>query len=87
MRCGTAVKSAQTFGTIQEAIADAFMECVVVAADFEEAMSTVEALSQANAQEMAALSAEAKELGATTRFTAKEAGDAIVCRILPRFKG
>jgi len=56
---------------------DAFVECVGVAADFEETMSTVEALSGANAQDMAALSAEAKDLGATTKFTAKEAGDAM----------
>ncbi len=37
----------------------------------------LEALSQANAQEMAALTAEAKELGAITKFTAQEAGDAM----------
>lgn len=82
-------KSAQAFGTIQNAIAaagiatalkeiaDAYLECVGLAGDFEEAMSNVEALSQANTQEMAALSAQAKELGATTKFTAQEAGDAM----------
>lgn len=82
-------KSAQAFGTIQNAIAaagvavalkeitDAYIECVGVAGNFEETMSTVEALSQANAQEMAALSAQAKELGATTKFTAQQAGDAM----------
>ncbi len=58
-------------------IKDAFMNCVEGAGSFEEAMSTVEALSQANAQDMAALSAEAKELGATTKFTAKESADAM----------
>ena len=51
------------------------MECVGAAGDFQESMSNVEALSQANTQEMAALSAQAKELGATTKFTAQEAGD------------
>lgn len=56
---------------------DAFMDCVEGAGSFEEAMSTVEALSQANARDMAALSAEAKELGATTKFTAKESADAM----------
>lgn len=56
---------------------DAFVECVGVAGDFEETMSTVEALSGANAQDMAALAEEAKDLGATTKFTAKEAGDAM----------
>ena len=82
-------KSAQAFEAVQQAIAaagvavalreitEAYVECVDVAADFEETMSTVEALSQANAQEMAALTAEAKELGATTKFTAQEAGDAM----------
>lgn len=82
-------KSAQAFGTIQQAIAtagiaaalkeiaDAYMECVGIAGDFEEAMSTVEALSQANTQEMAALTEQAKELGATTKFTAQETGDAM----------
>ena len=58
-------------------IKDAFMDCVEGAGSFEEAMSTVKALSQANALEMAALSAEAKELGATTKFTAKESADAM----------
>ena len=82
-------KSAQAFGTIQNAIAaagiatalkeivDAYLECVGAAGDFQEAMSNVEALSQANTQEMAALSAQAKDLGATTKFTAQEAGDAM----------
>ena len=42
-------------------------------------MSNVEALSQANTQEMAALTARARELGATTKFSAQEAGDAMDC--------
>lgn len=62
---------------VLEEIKDAFMDCVEGAGSFEEAMSTVEALSQANARDMAALSAEAKELGATTKFTAKESADAM----------
>lgn len=82
-------RSAQAVGAVQQAIAaagiavalkeiaDAFMECVGVAGDFEETMSTVEALSQANSREMAALSEQAKELGATTKFTAQQAGDAM----------
>lgn len=79
----------EAFGAIQQAIAaagvakalveikDAYMECVSIAGDFEEGMSTVEALSGATAEEMAALKAEAKELGATTKFTALEAADAM----------
>ncbi len=58
-------------------VKDAFVECVGAAGDFEAAMSDVEALSQANNEEMAALSAQAKELGATTKFTAKESADAM----------
>lgn len=58
-------------------IYDAFAECVNVAAEFESTMSTVEALSGASGGEMEELSAKAKELGATTVFTAQEAGDAM----------
>lgn len=73
---GEAIAAAGIAVALKE-IAEAYLECVGIAADFEEAMSTVEALSQANAREMDALTAEAKELGATTKFTAQEAGDAM----------
>lgn len=81
--------STEAFGAIQQAIAsagiaislkeifDAYMECVDIAADFEETMSTVEALSGASAREMGDLTALAKELGATTKFTAKESAEAM----------
>lgn len=81
--------ASEAFGAVQQAIAaagianamkeitGAFVECVGIAGDFEEAMSTVEALSQANEREMSALTAEAKELGAATKFTAKESADAM----------
>ncbi|MCM1439155.1 MAG: phage tail tape measure protein [Roseburia sp.] len=86
---GFGTASVQAFGAIQQAIVaagivkalgeikDAYMECVNAAGDFEERMSTVEALSGASADEMAALTAEAKQLGATTKFTALEAADAM----------
>lgn len=82
-------KSVQAFGAIQSAIAaagvtaamkelaEAYLECVGVAADFQEAMSGVAAISGATAEEMALLSDKAKEMGASTKFTAKEAGDAM----------
>ena len=73
---GQAITAAGVAMAVKE-ITGAFMECVGVAGDFEEAMSAVEALSQANARDMAALAEEAKELGATTKFTAQEAGDAM----------
>lgn len=58
-------------------IKDAFAECVRTAAEYEATMSTVEALSGASAKEMEALSQEAKALGASTVWTAKQAGDAM----------
>ena len=73
---GEAIAAAGIAAALKE-IAEAYLECVGLAGDFEETMSNVEALSQANTQEMAALSSQAKELGATTKFTAQEAGDAM----------
>lgn len=58
-------------------IADAYTECVQVAADFEQAMSAVEAIANSNVSEMSALTAEAKELGATTKFTAQQSANAM----------
>ncbi|WP_050698002.1 phage tail tape measure protein [Anaeromassilibacillus senegalensis] len=81
--------SSEAFSAVQQAIVaagvatalkeiyEAFMECVTIAGDFEEAMSNVEALSGATAMDMADLSAKAKELGATTKFTAQESADAM----------
>ena len=58
-------------------LADAFGECVRAAADFEATMSTVEALSGATASQMQELTDKAKELGATTKFTATESAQAM----------
>lgn len=58
-------------------IAGAFGECVKAAEDFSATMSTVEALSDATASEMEKLSAKAKDLGATTKFTATESAQAM----------
>ena len=87
---GTALEnskgSAQDFGGVFEAlglaatvkeIAAAFRECVQAAEDFEATMSTVESLSGATASEMDNLSAKAKELGATTKYTATESAQAM----------
>lgn len=43
---------------------------------FEATMSKVQAISSATAEQMELLNAKAKEMGATTKFTASEAGDA-----------
>lgn len=58
-------------------IYDGFSDCVLVASEFESTMSTVEALSGANAQQMDTLSDKAKELGATTVFTANQSAEAM----------
>ncbi len=75
-----AVQSALVAAGIADAlgeIKDAYLECVTIAADFQEGMSNVEALSGATAQEMADLMAQAKELGAETKYTALEASEAM----------
>lgn len=58
-------------------IADALMDCVDTFADFQAQMSTVQAISGATGEEMAALAEKAKYMGATTAFTAAEAGQAL----------
>lgn len=60
-----------------KSIADAYSECVEIAGNFEQAMSAVEAIADSNISEMAALTAEAKELGATTKFTAQQSANAM----------
>lgn len=72
----TAIASAGIAEALKE-IVEAYMECVAVSGDFEAGMSNVEALSGATAEELAILTATAKELGATTVFTAQQSADAM----------
>lgn len=58
-------------------IADAYMECINIAGDFEAGMSNVKALSGATAAEMDQLSGKAKQLGADTKFSAQESAEAM----------
>lgn len=60
-----------------EAIATALLECVKAFGEFESQMSTVQAISGASGTQMAALAEKAKYMGATTSFTATEAGQAL----------
>ena len=62
--------------TVEE-IAAALMECVDAFGEFESQMSTVEAISGASSAQMGELTEKAKEMGATTSFTATEAGQAL----------
>ena len=73
---GTAITTAGIEAALKR-ITDEYVECIKIAADFEETMSTVEALSGASEDEMNQLGAFAKELGATTKFTAIESGEAM----------
>ena len=50
---------------------------VKVGSDFEAAMSQVQAISGASAEELDALTAKAKEMGATTKFSASESAEAL----------
>ena len=73
---GTALTAAGIAEGLKK-IEEAYKECVELSMDFNETLSTVEALSGASAEEMEALSAQAKELGATTKYTANEAAEAM----------
>ena len=57
-------------------IADTLYDCVNAFASFDAQMSAVQAISGATGEDMARLSEKAKEMGATTSFTAKQAGEA-----------
>ena len=60
-----------------KAITDALKECVAASADFEKGMSAVGAIASATGGEMEELAAKAKEIGASTKFTAGEAAEAM----------
>lgn len=55
----------------------AYKECVSISMEFGETMSAVEAISGASADDMEVLTQRAKELGATTKFTATESAQAM----------
>ena len=58
-----------------KAIYEGFSECTKVTADFEQQMSNVEAIAGSSEEEIAALTERAKELGASTAFTAQQVGE------------
>lgn len=71
----SALAAAGIAGTVKE-IGAAIRECVNAFAGFDAQMSTVQAISGATASEMDLLSGKAKQMGATTSFTATQAGQA-----------
>lgn len=73
---GTGLKAAAGLGAAGlGALGAAAGSSVTQAANFEQAMANVGAVSRATDADMTRLSAAAKEMGATTAFTAKEAAD------------
>ncbi len=72
-----AALAAAGIGTALNKIADAYQNCIDVSMEFDGTMSTVEALSGANALQMEELSAKAKQLGADTAFTANQSAEAM----------
>lgn len=68
------VQAATAFAGAVTGIASA---AVAVGAPFEAQMSSVQAITMATDQELAALTEKAKEMGATTAFSATEAGEAM----------
>ncbi|MGG0129305.1 phage tail tape measure protein [Bacillus velezensis] len=67
---------AMTSGIAFGALALSLRDAVQVGIDFEKQMSKVQAISGGSAAEIAKLREQAKELGATTVFTASQAADA-----------
>mgnify|MGYP000314798010 FL=1 len=73
----TKTQLAGTLGTLAALGGAIYAGPVKKAAEFEAQMSTVKAISNASAGDMKRLSEEAKHMGATTQFTAVEAGKAL----------
>ncbi len=75
---GDAIKGAgEKFMPLSAAAAAGLGASVKLAADFDSQMSKVQAISGASADDMVELSAKAREMGATTKFSASEAGAAM----------
>lgn len=66
----------RSLAPLSAAAAGGLTFAVKTAADFEQQMSKVQAISGANAEQMDALNASAREWGAKTKFSATEAGEA-----------
>lgn len=73
---GEALAAAGIVAGIKQ-IGEAYVGTVQAAGEFGATMSNVEALSGTGRREMALLNAQAKELGATTKFTANQSGEAM----------
>lgn len=72
----TAVGVAASIGLVTSA-SSAIRSAVGTISNFEQSMSRVEAITRASADEMRGLTAVARELGATTEFSASQAADGL----------
>ncbi|MDO4174557.1 MAG: phage tail tape measure protein [Eubacteriales bacterium] len=77
MATAAAKTAAAAFAGVSTAITGAAAAAINVGMNFEAAMSNVAAISGATGDELAALEATAKEMGATTQFSATEAANAL----------
>lgn len=73
----TKTELVKTVGVVGAAGAAFYKSFITPAANLQEQMSTVKAISGATTEEMEQLNALAKKMGATTKFTAVEAGQAL----------
>ena len=73
----TGLKTAMTaIGAVSGALSAAGISSIKVGSDFEAGMSKVKAISGATGQELQSLTEKAKEMGAVTKFSAKDSADA-----------
>ena len=72
-----AEKAGKAFLPVTGAVVAAGGAAVGLAANFDSSMSQVQAVSGATAEDMEVLREKAREMGATTKFSASEAGDAM----------
>ena len=73
----SAVTDLGAFGIGVYAASRPIVGMIETAASFEQGMSKVKAISRASAEDMGLLTKQAKELGRTTQFTARQAADAM----------
>ena len=73
----SAVTDLGAFGIGVYAASRPIVGMIETAASFEQGMSKVKAISRASAEDMGLLTKQAKELGRTTQFTARQSADAM----------
>lgn len=83
---GIAKGMTNAIGGISVAISGATVGIAKIGAEFEQQMSKVQAISGATADDIQALTDKAKEMGATTQFSAKESAQALEYMALAGFK-